>query len=754
MKTNLKFKVPKVIVFLLVLITIIFAGCTEAGEIACTADAMRCPDGTFVGRSGPNCEFDCSDHQVSQEEANLQGFGGLKKLESEQELKEFLLNTDQMNLGSSFDDFGSRTAQVDMEVAMDSVNSPSANKGAGDGSSSESANVYSETNVQVEGVDEADIVKNDGKYIYGLNNNKLYIANAYPPESAELVYEGDIDGSGQEIFVNNDRLVVFSNTREQTISISKYDYMPYPSYDYVTKVSIYDISDRSNPRVVENYTITGSYYDSRMIGDKVYVISNEGVYYYDYTLPDFPVVRSSSMEFTSPIYYPDVIDSNYNFHTVASFDVNSDEPFITSNTYMLGQSNTLFVSENNIYIAYRDYSYYRYPYQKGFDSEMFFEAVYPNLPNDIRSQIDELGNNVVWDEIALILENMYEKMIDEDLTKDAEDMIEKIDEAVYEYQLKLEEERSKTIIHKIRIEDGDIEYQAEGQVKGYLLNQFSMDEYDGNLRVATTFNSWVNRNSITYNNVYVLDEDMKQIGEIEKIAPDERIYSTRFIGDKLYMVTFKQTDPLFVIGLSDPENPEILGELKIPGFSNYLHPYDENHIIGIGKETEETQWGFTTKGVKVSLFDVSDVENPIEVDTFVIGKSGSYSLAEIEHKAVLFDKEKEILVIPVYEVGDYDYDDRDYYRENVFNGAIVLNINEQGFELRGRVSHGSDDSYYYWSSPNRIMRSLFMDDYLYTISEEMIKVNDLNSLDEISMIGLPQDEFDYDDYPIYYDIVY
>ena len=241
---------------------------------------------------------------------------------------------------------------------------------------------------------------------------------------------------------------------------------------------------------------------------------------------------------------------------------------------------------------------------------------------------------------------------------------------------------------------------------------------------------------------------MKIAGKLEGIAQDERIYSTRFIGDRLYMVTFKRIDPLFVIDLSNPENPKVLGELKIPGFSDYLHPYDENHIIGIGKETSENEWGgVSIKGLKLALFDVSDVEKPKQIDQYIIGESGTDSEALREHKAFLFDKKKNLLVIPVREVerrGYYEQSTRQYMPERVWQGAYAFGLTpEEGFELKGKISHynGNEEQQYYWGSPYAVTRSLYMDDVLYTISSRKIEANDLNDIDkEIKDIKLPYEE--------------
>jgi len=270
-----------------------------------------------------------------------------------------------------------------------------------------------------------------------------------------------------------------------------------------------------------------------------------------------------------------------------------------------------------------------------------------------------------------------------------------------------------------------------------------MDESGDYFRVATTSQFWTRNSNVQYNNVYVLDTDLNIAGKLEEIAPDERIYSTRFIGNRLYMVTFKRMDPLFVIDLSNPGDPKVLGQLKIPGFSDYLHPYDENHIIGVGKETAENEWGgVSIKGVKVSLFDVSDVNNPKQVSTYEIGKPGTDSEALRDHKAFLFDKQKNLLVIPIREVLEKgQYDSRyGYYRERVWQGAYVLGVTpKDGIKLKGKISHFDDfeEQYYYWGSPGAVRRSLYMDDVLYTISARKVVMNDLKDISEINSIDLP-----------------
>jgi inhibitor of cysteine peptidase len=275
-----------------------------------------------------------------------------------------------------------------------------------------------------------------------------------------------------------------------------------------------------------------------------------------------------------------------------------------------------------------------------------------------------------------------------------------------------------------------------------VLNQFSMDEYAGYFRVATT-----TYGQTTDNNVYVLDMSLNITGSVTGLAPTETIYSARFMGERGYMVTFKKIDPLFVIDLSDPYNPRELGYLKVTGYSDYLHPYDENHIIGIGKETTDAGEFAWYQGVKISLFDVSDVRNPVEISKLEIGDRGSESPVLWDHKAFLFDRSRNLLVMPisVAEVDQSKYPGgvpANARGEQVWQGAYVFDISiDNGLQVKGRITHieeptDLEQGYYYYYSPFSVERSLYIDDILYTISDAKIQMNDLENLDYINEVQL------------------
>jgi uncharacterized secreted protein with C-terminal beta-propeller domain len=279
-----------------------------------------------------------------------------------------------------------------------------------------------------------------------------------------------------------------------------------------------------------------------------------------------------------------------------------------------------------------------------------------------------------------------------------------------------------------------------------VLNHFSMDEHNGYFRVATTDHNWISGSS--GNNIYVLNEDLKTVGKLENLAPGEEIYSARFMSDRCYLVTFKKVDPLFTIDLSEPDNPIVLGKLKIPGYSDYLHPYDENTLIGIGKETVEAKEGDFAwyQGVKISLFDVSDVDNPRELAKIEIGNRGTDSPALYDHHAFLFNRMRNLLVIPILEarIDKNDFSGKvpaNFYGEYTYQGAYVFDISLEGIQLKGRITHLDDEmdilkSGYWFDSEYEVDRSMYIEENLYTLSQGMIKINNLETLSELAKINL------------------
>ncbi|MBL7206816.1 MAG: beta-propeller domain-containing protein [Candidatus Aenigmarchaeota archaeon] len=619
---------------------------------------------------------------------------------------------------------------------------------------------YSTTNIQVAGVDEADIVKNDGKYIYTVSSKKLIIADAYPAEEMNKVSEIDIENATiQEIFINGDKLILFGyeSYYEPVYGIAddvmlKSAIYPYP-YRNKAIILTYDITDRENPVMERNISLEGSYHTSRMVGDYVYAIITDYPIFYaeNVRLPeimsDGEVISVSATE----IYYSDYSDYSYSYTNIVSFNVQDDSKAPEVESFLKGSTENVYVSKENIYLTRTKWIDWKT------EQDMMIDRVLiPLLPLHLGIKINEIrSSNITYYEKSNIIQEVFynytNSLSDTEKAELQKSAIEKINVV----QAELAKIKERTIIQKFSINNGEIDYKSTGEAPGSVLNQFSMDEYNGYFRIATTLsqNSFavpgtavqqttspimetVNKSPVpidtgieikrrpaivqrteSQNNIYVLDESLNMVGSLENLAPTERIFSARFMGDRVYLVTFRRTDPLFVISLEDPTNPMVLGKLKIPGFSDYLHPYDENRIIGIGKDADEDGRAL---GLKLALFDVSDVANPKEIAKYVLEK-GSDSEALNNHKAFLFSKDKNLLVIPI---SIYNYETR----EN-FQGAYVFELTLNGFGLKGKIDHEGD-----WNSA--IRRSLYMDNVLYTISNKMIMANSLADLQEINKLEL------------------
>ena len=553
---------------------------------------------------------------------------------------------------------------------------------------------YSKTNIQVENVDEADIIKTDGNYIYSLSKESIVITDVTDPNKIKVASKITPTDNG----IPED-LILFENKLVAICSEINSPYIYYSSNKNNTIVRIYDITNREEPRMVKNYKLYEPYYTTRCIGSKLYVIStgnlrkenNKIVRYYD------EEYSQKEIELKNIKYLKNV---ETNKQTIISMmDLNNIEQNVNVSSYLIDIENA-YISEKNIYLLDTNYKGNYYPK---------ISSIY--------------GIKGIWG----------------------------LNDYIYDYT-----ENYETEIYKFNILDnGEVEYSCKTRVKGQTINQYSLDEYNGNLRVAL-------KDSKEGSRIVIFNEKMQQIGETPYLAKGEQMYSSRFMGDKAYLVTYKTIDPLFVIDLSNPTEPKVLGELKIPGYSTYLHPYDENHLIGIGMQTEEkinrdiqgkvTSTTATITGMKMALFDVTDPTNPVEISSTVIGDRRTTSAILTNPKALLFSKEKELIAIPVNNYAEYisiassnTYEDTiNAYKKNttkyISEGYSVYSINiEKGINLKGiitqeNIDNKSQDTYYYTNS--KLLRGVYIENNLYTVSEKCIKVSDLETLKEISKIDL------------------
>ena len=674
----------------------------------------------------------------------FEGTQEVRKISSESELREILAASNVFD-GGFYDEWAFPTSggfviEESMEMmAREPVPAPEPMLAMdADFAKVESSGIdYSTTNVQVENVDEPDYLKNDSKYVYIVSQNTLTIIDAYPAESADIILKIALDIESQWIqnmFLNDDRLVIFYNGQSQDEIIPLFDFIPRPSYNPVTHALVVDVSDKEKPEIVKDYTIDGHFRDARMIGNYVYFVTNQNI---DYQYPRLPLIMERAEPLLVPdAFYFDNVERFSNFNTLTAIDIFGDT--INSETFLMGYSGTIYVSENNFYLTYQQ----NLPFGFYEDSsrDRFFDVVVPLLPQDVQEKIRQIQLDTSmssarqWAEISEVLQDSYNRM--SQAQKDS--LFEKIREALAEYDAKIQEESLKTIIHKISIDEEKLEYQAKGSVPGRLLNQFSMDEHEDRFRIATTIEYYSPyEGTIRSNAVYVLDEELKVVGGLDEIAPDESIFSARFMGDRLYLVTFQQIDPFFVIDLSS-DTPKILGELKIPGFSNYLHPYDDDHVIGVGRDTKEIGGGRVQQlGVKIALFDVSNVNNPKVVDDFIIGDASTHSESLNNHKAFFFDKRKSLVSIPISsdtKTLEGISAERIAPDWNRWNGFYILSLDSNtGIDLKGTITHNENDSRYYGMGSSR---TFYIEEVLYTASDGFLKMNSIDTLDAINSIKL------------------
>ncbi len=615
---------------------------------------------------------------------------------------------------------------------------------------------FSKTNVQVEGVDEADIIKTDGKYVYALVKNELHIIVAHPPEEARDIATIVFKSRPQDLYVSGDRLVVFGAEQNYYDFVRERHFRRYSPYTFF---KVFDISDRSNPVEKRDLNFEGSYTNSRMIGDYVYFITsndNYSILEEDAVLPRI-LDGEDALSYTPDIYYFGIPYQSYNLTSINSINIQDDDEPIKGDAYVMDYGQNIYVSPDNMYITYGKYL------------DMFEvmlsvlkELIYPLLSVEDKVKIQEIES--MPSHILTKLEKnnkisqYFDKFIYSKSDNERKDFSKEMDRRMKDKVRSLKDELQMTVVHKINVKKGDIIYQTHGSVQGQVLNQFSMDERDGIFRIATTRDvRWTEfldeGDRDTYSNIFTLDENLNQLGAIREIAKGERIFSVRYIGDRAYMVTFEQVDPLFVIDLSDARNPQILGELKIPGFSNYLHPYDNDTLIGLGRDTSlDDEGNVRVKGLKLSLFDVSDVTAPKEVDTYLLGDSGSSSVAEYDHKAFLFSLEKNLLAIPVSIMEDRPSPDgKSSYPQFTFSGSVVFDVNKNGFKLKGKIDHSEGKNVPgmdYWGGynyyDNNVKRNLYIDDVLISFSNQFLKMNALSDLKEIKSIKFQVKEKDFE----------
>lgn len=513
---------------------------------------------------------------------------------------------------------------------------------------------YSTTNLQVGGVDEADIVKTDGKYLYHIAGPKVLITLAHPASSLRVVREIEHDGFTPITLYLDECNLVIIGLQQQVVEEENWERFLLPGWSTNTRVLVYDISDTDKFFLSRDISLDGFTIASRKLDNYLYLVNSRYVGWLD---GEEDVLRP---------WYSDALAGG-----------------------------------EKKYIGYDDIHYF----PQGELSDYLLMAAL-----DLDTGVINVETYLGWAQnVYMSRENLYVAAYD----------------------------GSNTSVYKFSAGDS-LDYRGKGEVSGYPLNQFAMDEHQGCFRIATTVDEEGEELS---SNVYILDSRMSVVGAIRNIAPGERIFSARFMGDTGYLVTFETVDPLFVLDLADPRAPKITGELKIPGFSNYLHPLDDRNLLGIGQDTQvgsmEGIEFVVPKGLKLAIFDVGDANNPRERHVQTVGGSGTWSDALYDHRAVFYHEG-----VLAFCAGIAGGKGEEF--QFLFHGALFFDVDvDKGIKETGRITHIAGDAECAWFEQpfSAVKRVVQIEDVYYTLSDSAVMAHS-NSFELLGRLELPGLDWD------------
>ena len=617
---------------------------------------------------------------------------------------------------------------------------------------------YSGTNNQEQGVDEADFVKTDGYNIYFINGRNLVIFSVPEFGELELLSSTAIQGNPTAMMLDDDRLVVISSVSTWTIASNDplsaelgWDEAGGWRTSSLTKFTIFDITNRSAPEVAKELFLEGSYMTAREVDATVRTVTHawmnvpglqtwlnlpDGYWNLDY---DDPL----RLEIREKVGYQTILD---NQATLARISLEDLLPKVYERVDGVLSVHQLDDDACADFVAPTD------SLNRGFNSIFTFDL----SDDEFTFQADHIVGNypmVYASEDVLVL------------TENAWDWWwfwgnDNMDEA--------------TNIHTFDISNpNDTVYTGSGRVNGTILNQFSISEYEGVLRVATTSGQWarwwlenpepMSSSVVTFVRGVDVETDQQillEVGRVDNIAPEERIWSARFDGDRCYLVTFRQIDPLWVIDMSDETSPVILGELEIPGVSTYIHPLSRDHLLTIGMGPGPDGLGLDWSNTRLSLFNITDPSTPAVDDVLSLspvsnpeaaGWTWSYSEASYEPKAFQYWAPKGLLAVPLstYKYNNW-YDEAGYYSYSYefVSKLMIINVSEETgtMSIHGEVNHSTfyngDDQRSYFNNFN-IRRSIFMGDFIYAVSAQGVTVTNLTSMDETLALSLDYQEVCY-----------
>lgn len=559
---------------------------------------------------------------------------------------------------------------------------------------------FSTTNVQEVGVDEPDIVKTDGKRIVAVADQKLYVIDVTGDEPV-LLDSITVDNVWvSEIVMSGDRILVLGNSDYYALpSAGARDIAPGPwGGSPLTVITEIDMSDPSDLQIDRELFLDGSYLSARMVGDTVRIVLRAFPTGLEFEYPSSSGLRAERDA------------ERANQEVIRNSTIDNWVPYYVLEDRRGGVSTT---TEGNLLAC-----------NQTFHPEEFSGfGMLTVLTVDLSEGIDpDKATGVMADgeTVYASADSLYvatTRWIDWRLLEDQDAFDE-------------ETEGYTTAIHKFDISDPDQTfYKATGEVPGHLLSQWSMSEHNGYLRVATTdAGSWWGwRTDESESFVTILEDDngkLTQVGQVGGLGLGEQIYAVRMMGDTGYVVTFRQTDPLYVIDLSDPGTPKVAGELKILGYSAYLHPIGDGLLIGVGQDaTEEGR----VLGTQIAVFDVSNPANPQRLHKMTL-EDGS-SEVEYDHRAFLHWPQTGLTVVPIQR---WSWDEEK--GEDFFAGAVGIKASRDGIEKIDTITHMEEGVDYEWNA--QIRRSVVIGSSLYTLSYKGLLKSDLETLDEQAFLDL------------------
>ena len=659
----------------------------------------------LIGATGlllGGCSGDGGDgrNEAVQSRARLEAFGSCSALE------EYLEDAAVRDMRASIEqskEYVRRGGYFGVPTMEDGGAVPPAAPAAGGGAGPQD---YTTTNNQVAGVDEPDFMKNDGTRILTLSGNRLQLARSWPADALQTVGSLALEGDAREMFFEPER---------NRVTVLSSVYLPqdgdpgtlracamFDCYwgDNTTKLTVVDVSTLSAPRVVDELYLPGHYQTARRVDGRLRVVLSE------------PFRWPAEVRF-----YPEYRDGERDREELlAAFDQLAKD----NERAIRAQPLSRWVREG--WRTRRDGSRQAF----GLACEDFHRsnaATRPGLVTVATVDLDAEGS--VPGRTSLVAEPgvVY-------ASADALYVA-----SAHAWWWPEAGQQDHTYVHKFSLKDpARAPYVGSGGVDGYPKDQFSLDEFEGVLRIATTVsqrtegtdqNPWGTVETV--NRVWTLSQEdgrLRRRGQSEALAKGERIFSARFMGKRGYVVTFRQTDPLYTFDLSDPANPHKVGELKVTGFSTYLHPLDENHLLALGEE-RSADGSWQGRALKLTLFDVTNPAAPRQAFTQTVGTAYGYSEALWSHKAFNFFAARNLLAIPFTDWSPQNTGD--YWSSFVSELRLFSVSVEGGIVPRGSLALSDlyrtygNAQWSYTYSPE-VRRSVMADDFVYAISDAGIRV--------------------------------